>query len=61
MAELQFALNQYPYDVSGPYLERDGIFGPKTEAGVRSFQSYFGLSVDGIASPETWGNLGYCY
>jgi peptidoglycan hydrolase-like protein with peptidoglycan-binding domain len=59
--ELQFALNQYPYYVSGPYLTIDGDFGPKTRAGVIDFQRYFGLDVDGIVGPQTWGTLGYCF
>lgn len=35
----------------------DGIFGPKTEAAVREFQSRMGLYTDGIAGPNTWGVL----
>ncbi|MCT8137688.1 N-acetylmuramoyl-L-alanine amidase [Anaerobacillus sp. CMMVII] len=32
----------------------DGIFGPQTEQGVRSFQQKHSLTVDGIVGPNTW-------
>jgi peptidoglycan hydrolase-like protein with peptidoglycan-binding domain len=35
----------------------DGVFGPKTEAAVKSFQQGEGLAVDGIVGPQTWGAL----
>lgn len=52
---LQEALNK-----AGNYgLAVDGIFGAKTEAAVRDFQTKNGLSVDGIVGPKTWTNLGF--
>lgn len=35
----------------------DGIFGPKTEAAVRAFQSDENLTVDGIVGRNTWTAL----
>jgi hypothetical protein len=35
----------------------DGIFGRMTEAAVREFQRIEGLTVDGIAGPQTWARL----
>jgi peptidoglycan hydrolase-like protein with peptidoglycan-binding domain len=32
----------------------DGIFGPNTEAAVKSLQAWAGLSVDGIVGDDTW-------
>lgn len=35
----------------------DGIYGPKTEAAVRSFQRAVGLEADGICGSKTWAAL----
>lgn len=35
----------------------DGSFGPNTQAAVEQFQTAQGLSVDGIAGPDTWNAL----
>lgn len=50
--KLQQALNS-----SGYNLDEDGIYGSKTEAAVRDYQSKNGLSVDGIAGNLTQGKL----
>lgn len=36
------------------WLEADGIFGPKTEASVRTFQEIFDLPTTGIVNRATW-------
>lgn len=41
-------------------LTVDGIFGPKTDNRVRSWQDLVGLQVDGIVGPKTWHSLGQC-
>lgn len=52
------ALLQQKLNAKGYHLATDGIFGPKTQAAVLSFQRARGLAVDGIVGPKTWGALG---
>jgi peptidoglycan hydrolase-like protein with peptidoglycan-binding domain len=35
----------------------DGVYGPRTQATVRSFQEIFGLVPDGIVGPATWNAI----
>lgn len=35
----------------------DGTYGPDTQAAVSAYQGAHGLTVDGIAGAETWGNI----
>ncbi|KQX46289.1 MULTISPECIES: D-Ala-D-Ala carboxypeptidase family metallohydrolase [unclassified Streptomyces] len=39
------------------YVSVDGGFGPGTEAALRRFQAAYGLTVDGVAGPETFSRL----
>ncbi len=38
-------------------IGRDGIFGPRTEEALRTFQARQGLTVDGYAGPKTYQAL----
>ena len=53
---LQTRLNQKP-PTKLPPLGVDGVFGPKTLARVKEFQSNTGLVSDGIVGPKTWEKL----
>jgi peptidoglycan hydrolase-like protein with peptidoglycan-binding domain len=35
----------------------DGVFGPRTESGVRALQQATGVTVDGIVGPQTWQQI----
>jgi peptidoglycan hydrolase-like protein with peptidoglycan-binding domain len=52
--ELQSILNALGYNCG----EVDGVFGAKTEAGVRAYQTAMGLQADGVVGPLTWAKLG---
>lgn len=48
---------QYLLRARGQTVTVDGIFGPKTNAAVRAFQTTRHLTVDGIVGPKTWSAL----
>jgi len=50
---LQTSLNTLILDQQGDPLKVDGNFGRRTRTAVRAFQQLHGLTVDGIAGPET--------
>ncbi len=49
---LQFLLR-----ARGHNLTVDGMFGPATEAAVKTFQTSKGMTADGIMSAQTWSTL----
>ncbi len=48
---LQHRMTLAGFDTGGV----DGRFGANTERAVRELQQQFGLDVDGIVGPDTWG------
>ncbi|SES20203.1 peptidoglycan-binding protein [Salipaludibacillus aurantiacus] len=52
--ELQSALADRGFKTSS---QVDGVYGPLTQQAVRDFQRSAGISVDGIAGPQTYGAL----
>jgi len=50
---VQYLLRQH----GSANVAADGIFGPKTAAGVRDFQTAHGLAVDGVVGNQTWSAL----
>lgn len=54
IVELGGSVVQQSYTSSFASLVVDGIFGPRTEAAVKEFQSYFGVETTGIVGPDTW-------
>ena len=56
--ELQFYLYlMSAYESSIPAIAIDGQFGASTEAAVRAYQRFAGLTVDGIVGRTTWDSL----
>jgi peptidoglycan hydrolase-like protein with peptidoglycan-binding domain len=41
----------------GHQVAVDGVFGPRTDQAVRTFQQSKSLTVDGIVGPRTWSTL----
>lgn len=44
-----------------PKIAEDGIFGPRTEESVRTFQKVFNLAQDGIVGFKTWYKISEIY
>jgi Putative peptidoglycan binding domain len=45
--------------IAGANLLVDGLMGVDTTEAVMNFQRFFGLTIDGICGPITWGVIGY--
>ena len=50
-------LNKHREALGLPVVDRDGNFGPATEAALRAFQREQGLPESGVADPATWAAL----
>ncbi|HEX2297829.1 MAG TPA: peptidoglycan-binding protein [Pseudonocardiaceae bacterium] len=48
---------QYLLGDRGVAVTVDGIFGPRTEAAVKTFQTQHGLQQDGVVGELTWSRL----
>ena len=55
--ELQKFINNYVLTPGEIKLLEDGIWGPKTNQGVRTFQTRFNILIDGVVGPQTRGML----
>ncbi|MFD8704937.1 peptidoglycan-binding protein [Kitasatospora sp. NPDC059648] len=55
--QLQCELNHVPYSFGSPNLDVDGVWGPATNAAVRTFQRCAGIGQDGVVGPRTWSKL----
>nr|MBP3598876.1 peptidoglycan-binding protein [Eubacterium sp.] len=56
--QLNAISNAYPLI---PKIAVDGIFGPRTEEAVKTFQRVFGLTPDGIVGFKTWYKISEIY
>jgi peptidoglycan hydrolase-like protein with peptidoglycan-binding domain len=54
---LQFLLNNLPSTITS-HISGESSFGPQTQAAVKKFQTYFGLTVDGVVGKDTFLFLG---
>ena len=56
---MQYILNVMGFYTDSAVVDVDGIFGPKTEAGVRKYQKENNLKVDGVVGPRTWDSFSH--